>query len=40
MIIVNSGYRCPDYDKKIGGFVGQHGIGNAADVVLYDKNKR
>lgn len=40
MIIVNSGYRCPDYDKKIGGFVGQHGIGNAADVVLYDKNKK
>lgn len=40
MIIVNSGYRCPDYDKKIGGFVGQHGIGNAADVVLYDKHKK
>ena len=36
--IINSGYRCPDYDKQIGGFVGQHGIGNAVDVVFYDKN--
>lgn len=39
MIIINSGYRCPDYDKKIGGFVGQHGVGNAVDAVFYDKNK-
>ena len=34
MIIVNSGYRCPEYDKQIGGFVGQHGIGKAADLVF------
>lgn len=40
MIIINSGYRCPDYDKKIGGFVGQHGIGNAVDAVFYDKKKK
>ena len=40
MTIINSGYRCPDYDKKIGGFVGQHGVGNAADAVFYDKNKK
>lgn len=40
MIIINSGYRCPDYDKKIGGFIGQHGIGNAVDAVFYDKKKK
>lgn len=40
MTIINSGYRCPEYDKKIGGFVGQHGIGNAVDVVFYDKKKK
>lgn len=40
MTIINSGYRCPDYDKKIGGFVGQHGIGNAVDAVFYDQKKK
>ena len=40
MTIINSGYRCPEYDKKIGGFVGQHGVGNAVDAVFYDKNKK
>ena len=40
MTIINSGYRCPEYDKKIGGFVGQHGIGNAVDAVFYDKKKK
>lgn len=39
MIIVNSGYRCPEYDKKMNGFAGKHSVGDAADVVLYDKNK-
>ena len=39
-IIINSGYRCPTYDKKIGGFVGQHGIGNAVDAVFYDKKTK
>ena len=39
MIIVNSGYRDPDYDKKMNGFAGKHSVGDAADVVLYDKNK-
>lgn len=40
MTIINSGYRCPDYDKKIGGFVGQHGIGNAVDAVFYNQKKK
>lgn len=40
MTVINSGYRCPDYDKKIGGFVGQHGIGNAVDAVFYDQKKK
>jgi GH25 family lysozyme M1 (1,4-beta-N-acetylmuramidase) len=40
MAIINSGYRCPTYDKTIGGFVGQHGVGNAVDIVFYDKNKK
>lgn len=39
-IIINSGYRCPTYDKKIGGFVGQHGVGNAVDAVFYDKKTK
>ena len=37
-IIVNSGYRDPNYDKKLNGFAGKHSVGDAADVVLYDKN--
>lgn len=37
-IIVNSGYRCPSYDKRLNGFAGKHSVGDAADVVLYDKN--
>ena len=36
--IISSGYRCDSYDKKIGGFVGQHAKGYAADCVYYDKN--
>lgn len=40
MIIVNSGYRCPSYDTYIGGFVGKHATGDAADVVFYDQNKQ
>lgn len=36
--IVSSGYRCPTYDKRENGFVGQHGYGRAADVIYYDKN--
>lgn len=40
-IIVNSGYRCANYDKKIGGSsTGQHTKGTAADVTLYDKNNK
>lgn len=39
MIIVNSGYRCPEYDIHMNGFAGKHSVGDAADVVLYDKNK-
>lgn len=39
MIIVNSGYRCPEYDINMNGFAGKHSVGDAADVVFYDKNK-
>ena len=39
MIIVNSGYRCPEYDTNMNGFAGKHAVGDAADVVFYDKNK-
>lgn len=37
-INVVSGYRCPTYDKKIGGFAGYHSKGMAADiqVIGYD----
>ncbi len=38
-IIVNSGYRCPEHDKAVGGNgSGQHTKGTAADIVCYDKN--
>lgn len=40
MIIVNSGYRHPEYDSSMNGFAGKHSIGDAADVVLYDINKQ
>ena len=37
-IIVNSGYRCPDHDKNVGGSGGgMHTNGQAADIVCYDK---
>jgi len=36
--IISSGYRCPSYDKVIGGFVGKHAEGLAADCAYYDKN--
>ena len=39
MIIVNSGYRCPQYDINMNGFAGKHAVGDAADVVFYDKNR-
>lgn len=35
--IISSGYRCKDYDIKIGGFAGRHSEGLAADCVYYDK---
>lgn len=39
--IINSGYRCPQHDKNVGGSgVGQHVNGNAADCVFYDENKQ
>lgn len=38
--IISSGYRCPSYDKKIGGFVGKHAEGLAADCIYYDKNNK
>jgi GH25 family lysozyme M1 (1,4-beta-N-acetylmuramidase) len=39
MIIVNSGYRHPEYDISMNGFAGKHALGDAADIVLYDENK-
>lgn len=35
--IISSGYRCAYYDKKIGGFLGRHYEGVAADCCFYDK---
>ncbi len=38
-IIVNSGYRCYNHDKNVGGNgYGQHTKGTAADIVCYDKD--
>lgn len=38
-IIVNSGYRCSNHDKNVGGNgYGQHTKGTAADIVCYDKD--
>lgn len=40
-IIVSSGHRCSEYDKKIGNSgVGQHILGKAADVYCYDQNNK
>ena len=33
-ITITSGYRCPSYDKRIGGFAGQHSKGKAADIKI------
>lgn len=35
--IISSGYRCATYDKQIGGFLGRHYEGLAADCCYYDK---
>lgn len=38
-IIVNSGYRCANHDKAVGGNgYGQHTKGTAADIKCYDKS--
>ena len=38
-IIVNSGYRCSEHDKAVGGNGGgQHTKGTAADIVCYNQN--
>ena len=38
-IIINSGYRCANHDKNVGGNgSGQHTKGTAADIVCYDKS--
>lgn len=36
--IISSGYRCREYDIKIGGFAGRHSQGLAADCCFYDKS--
>ena len=36
--IISSGYRCREYDIKIGGFAGKHSQGLAADCCFYDKS--
>ena len=35
--IISSGYRSPSYDRQVGGFLGRHSEGLAADCVFYDK---
>ena len=38
-IIINSGYRCINHDKTVGGSgSGHHVYGNAADIVCYDQS--
>lgn len=40
-IIVNSGYRCPEHDRRVGGNgSGQHTKGTAADIVCYKDGAR
>ena len=37
-IIINSGFRCPPHSVLVGGYAGdEHTLGNAADIVCYDK---
>ena len=36
-MVVNSGYRCPEYDKAIGG-AGVHPQGRAADIKVSGEN--
>ena len=38
IIKVTSGYRSDDFDRQIGGFLGYHSKGMAADIMCYDKN--
>ena len=35
---ISSGYRCKVHDTNIGGYVGQHEKGYAADCIYYDKD--
>ncbi len=38
-IVVNSGYRCSEHDRRVGGTGGgMHTKGMAADIVCYDKS--
>lgn len=37
LCIISSGYRCPEHDIEIGGFVGRHAEGLACDCCFYDK---
>lgn len=38
-IIVNSGYRCPNHDRNVGGNgSGQHTKGTAADIICYNSS--
>lgn len=36
--VISSGYRCATYDRRIGGFLGRHYEGLAADCCYFDKN--
>jgi len=38
--IISSGYRCATFDKQIGGFLGRHYEGLAADCCFYDKSNK
>ena len=38
IIRISSGYRSDDFDEVIGGFLGYHSKGMAADIMCYDKD--
>lgn len=37
-IVITSGYRSEDFDTHLGGFVGYHSKGQAADIICYDQD--
>lgn len=40
-IQIINGYRCPGHDRELNNpFINQHRLGNAVDIIFYDKNKK